>query len=241
MGSWLIKLSISLRKRAGTTRGALANTATAVSAGTNCRWRNGISSPTGTPLRVTTKDWPLSSARMIRPLSLRSSRCVMRRLMPAYCSTCATARPRVTAWVTYRRASMSRVYQLPARCVLRAAAAAQHDRRPAALHVRERQWRPRRAHPNGTLGDAIRERRPVDQFHHERWRACGVLNAVNVRNGRMIERGEQVRLTLGPREPLRVVGECVGQDFERDVAPEFGVPRAIDLPHSAAAQQRDDS
>ena len=92
MGSWLIKLSISLRKRAGATRGAPANTATAVSAGTNCRRRNGISSPTGTPLRVTTKDCPLSSARMIRPLSLRSSRCVIRRLMPTYCSTCATAR-----------------------------------------------------------------------------------------------------------------------------------------------------
>ena len=88
----MIKLSISLRKRAGATRGAPANTATAVSAGTNCRRRNGISSPTGTPLRVTTKDCPLSSARMIRPLSLRSSRCVIRRLMPTYCSTCATAR-----------------------------------------------------------------------------------------------------------------------------------------------------
>ena len=81
----------------------------------------------------------------------------------------------------------------------------------------------------GTLGDAIRKRRPVDQLHHERRRACGVLNAINVRNGRMIERSEQVRLTLGPREPLAIVGECVGQDFQRDVAPEFGVPRPIDL------------
>lgn len=52
----------------------------AVSAGTNTRCRSGTSSPTGAPLRVTTKDSPLSKARMISPLWLRSSRCVISRL-----------------------------------------------------------------------------------------------------------------------------------------------------------------
>ena len=56
-------------------RGAPAKAARAASAGTNIRWRTGINSPTGTPLRVTTKDFPLSRARITLPLSLRSSRC----------------------------------------------------------------------------------------------------------------------------------------------------------------------
>src|SRR5947209_4174213 len=52
----------------------LATTAAAVTS----RWRRrGVSSPTGTPLRVMTKDSPWSSRRMISPLSLRSSRWVM--------------------------------------------------------------------------------------------------------------------------------------------------------------------
>ena len=45
----------------------------------NWRARNGTSSPTGTPFRVTTKASPRSSARMTSPLPLRSSRCVISR------------------------------------------------------------------------------------------------------------------------------------------------------------------
>src|SRR5216117_2007736 len=48
--------------------------------GTNTRRRIGFSSATGTPLRVTMKRSPRSRARMILPLSLRSSRCVMFRV-----------------------------------------------------------------------------------------------------------------------------------------------------------------
>ena len=72
---------MSFRKRPGATRGATAKAARAASVGTNTRCRRGISSPTGTPLRVTMNAFPLSRARMIRPLSLRSSRWVIRRLI----------------------------------------------------------------------------------------------------------------------------------------------------------------
>jgi hypothetical protein len=41
---------------------------------------------------VTMKAFPLSRARMIRPLSLRSSRWVIRRLIAGHCSTHATRR-----------------------------------------------------------------------------------------------------------------------------------------------------
>lgn len=46
-------------------------------AGTNMRRLTGINSPTGTPLRVTMKDSPRSSPRMISPLSLRRVRWVI--------------------------------------------------------------------------------------------------------------------------------------------------------------------
>ena len=60
------------------------------SVGTNCRRPIGRSSPTGTPLRVTTKSSPRSSARMISPLWLRNSRWVSSRVIRAQRSTRAT-------------------------------------------------------------------------------------------------------------------------------------------------------
>ena len=54
--------------------------------------------------------------------------------------------------------------------------------------------------------DAVRERRPLDQFHHERQGAARLLEAVNVRDVRVIERGEDFRFTLKPGEPIGVAG-----------------------------------
>src|SRR5262245_31793620 len=54
----------------------------------------------------------------------------------------------------------------------------------------------------------------------------------------MIQRSEELRLTLEAGETLDVRGEGIGQDLERDVAIELRVPRAIHLPHSARSQQR---
>jgi hypothetical protein len=40
---------------------------------------------------------------------------------------------------------------------------------------------------------------------------------------------EYPRLALEPGEPLGISGEAARQDFDRDLASQFGVPRAIDL------------
>ena len=56
----------------------------------------------------------------------------------------------------------------------------------------------------------------------------------------MIERGEQLRFALEPRETIRVADEGVGQHLDRDVAAQLGVARAIDLAHAAGAERRDD-
>jgi len=75
--TWPAHASTSARKRPGSIAGAFLKMATTAAVGTN-RWRRrGVISPTGTPLRVMTKDSPWSSRRMISPLSLRSSRWVM--------------------------------------------------------------------------------------------------------------------------------------------------------------------
>jgi hypothetical protein len=53
----------------------------------------------------------------------------------------------------------------------------------------------------------------------------------------MVERREHLRLTLEPREAFRVGRENFGEDFQRDVAIELRVARAIDLAHPTAPKR----
>ena len=45
----------------------------------------------------------------------------------------------------------------------------------------------------------------LDQLHHQRADAVGFLEAVDVRDVRMVERGERLRFALEPRQPLGIV------------------------------------
>ena len=56
-------------------------------------------------------------------------------------------------------------------------------------------------------GDAIRQRRSLDEFHHERPHAVRFFRAVNRRDVRMIERGEDLGFTLESRQPLGIASE----------------------------------
>src|SRR5205823_6665427 len=58
---------------------------------------------------------------------------------------------------------------------------------------------------------------------------------VHVCDVRMVERREQLRLALEADHACRVSEEQLGQDLDRDVAPQLRVVRAIDLAHSAVA------
>ncbi len=51
----------------------------------------------------------------------------------------------------------------------------------------------------------------------------------------MIQRREELRLALEARQPIGIAGEEVGQDLERDVAPEPRVAGAKHLSHAAGA------
>ena len=56
----------------------------------------------------------------------------------------------------------------------------------------------------------------------------------------MVQRRERLGFAREPGQPLGVIGERVRQDFERDVPIQIGVPGAVDQPHPALADGRDD-
>ena len=62
--------------------------------------------------------------------------------------------------------------------------------------------------------------------------AVGVLQPVDRRDVRMIERGEDFRFALKPRQPVGVGCERRWQDFDGDVTLQLRIARAIDLAHT---------
>ena len=56
----------------------------------------------------------------------------------------------------------------------------------------------------------------------------------------MIQRGEDLRFALEPREPVRVGRERLGQDLDGDVAIELRVARPIHFAHPAGAEGGED-
>ena len=88
----------------------------------------------------------------------------------------------------------------------------------------------------GSTREALREIVALDQFHHQRADASAFLQAVDVRDVRMVERGEDLRFALEAGQAIGIVGEGIGQDFQGDIAIELGVARAIDLAHAARTE-----
>ncbi len=93
---------------------------------------------------------------------------------------------------------------------------------------------------NGALGDAVGERRPLDQFHHEGVHAGGLLEPVDRGDVGMIERRERLGLALEPRQAFGVRCERVRQDLDRDLAAKGRVRRPIHFAHSTDADAGDD-
>ena len=95
-------------------------------------------------------------------------------------------------------------------------------------------------HPRRRARDVIRERLAVHDLEHEEPRPTRFLEAVNARDVRMIERGENLRFALEPRDAIVILRECLGEDLQRDVTIEFRIAGAVDLAHTAGAERRDD-
>ena len=57
---------------------------------------------------------------------------------------------------------------------------------------------------------------------------------------RMRERRDGLRLALEPGERVRIGGDGLREDLDRDVPVELPVPRPVDLAHPARAERRED-
>ena len=66
------------------------------------------------------------------------------------------------------------------------------------------------------------------------------FKAVNVRDVRMVQRRQDLRFPLEPREAIGIIGERLRQNFQCDIATEPRVPRLVDLAHAARADWRED-
>ena len=92
----------------------------------------------------------------------------------------------------------------------------------------------------GAARDALRQVLAFDQFHHQCTHASDFLQAVDVRDVRMIERRQRLRFAVKPRQPIGVVREGIGQHLEGDIAIELRVAGAKHLAHSPGAECGED-
>ena len=79
----------------------------------------------------------------------------------------------------------------------------------------------------------------LDEFHHQRTDTAGFFEPVDVRDIRMVQGRERLGFAGESREPVRVTGEQIREDLERDIAVELRVARAVDLAHAAGANGGD--
>jgi hypothetical protein len=56
----------------------------------------------------------------------------------------------------------------------------------------------------------------------------------------MVQRGERPGFAHEPRKAVRIAGEAIGQDLQRDIAIELRVAGSEHLPHPALADRRSD-
>ena len=93
---------------------------------------------------------------------------------------------------------------------------------------------------NRTTRDPIGQRVALDQFEDERVGLTAVLEPINRADVRVVQRGQHLRFALETGEAIRIAGEGVRQDLQRDVAIQLGIARAIHLAHAAGAEGGED-
>ena len=93
---------------------------------------------------------------------------------------------------------------------------------------------------NAPFRNQVRERRAIDQLQHERLAGSRFFQPVNVRDVRMIERREHLRLALEPRDAIGIGREDIGKNLDRDVAVQPRIARAIHLAHATGPDGGED-
>ena len=88
------------------------------------------------------------------------------------------------------------------------------------------------------VGDPLGEIVALDQFHDEGVLTRGLFDRIDRRDVRVIQGCKRLRLALESCEALRVGGERVRQDLDRDGAAERGVGGSVHLAHAPFADRR---
>ncbi len=102
------------------------------------------------------------------------------------------------------------------------------DLRPELHHLVERQR---------ALLQAVGERFPLEQLHHQEVRVALVPDVEQRADVGMVERGDRLRLALETLAALVVLREAGGEDLDRDAAVEAGVLPPPHLAHPAGADR----
>ena len=90
---------------------------------------------------------------------------------------------------------------------------------------------------------SLSKRQARNQLEHETGKRTGrvrireILEAVDLRNMRMVERSKELRFTFESRKAIGIGDDLVRQDLDGDLASEPRVARTIDLSHPAGTEQ----
>jgi len=88
--------------------------------------------------------------------------------------------------------------------------------------------------------DSFGQSLAFDELHDEKVRARGLLESMEGRDVRMVQRREKARLALESGKTLGVVGEVLRQDLDGDVAAELRIARPVDDSHSSRTELLED-
>ena len=83
--------------------------------------------------------------------------------------------------------------------------------------------RQRLIHRDRPLGDPVSQGRPFHQLQDEGSGLVALLDAVDLRDVRMVEGRQDLRFPLEPGQAIRVGGEGVRRNLQGDIAVELGV------------------
>ena len=96
------------------------------------------------------------------------------------------------------------------------------------------------ARGNGPVAQSLTQRLALEQFRHDVGHAVVHADVVHREDVRVIQRRSGSRFLLEALKPAGIGRGIRGKHLDRDVAPESRVATAIDLAHSARAEQGKD-
>ena len=89
-----------------------------------------------------------------------------------------------------------------------------------------------------STSDLLRQILTFNELHDQRTHATGFFEAVDMRDVRMVQGGENFRFPLEASEPLGIAGKGLGECLDSDIAFKARVASLVDLTHAAGTDSR---